>query len=427
MTPRPTVHVVHCVDTEGPLQEPLEATFERLREAFGLSLPPSVAVLEALQAQQVPLEGREADVARFIAPSRLAYLRTWQEVEVAIRRATDPAFRLAHADSTGAPYRFAWFVIDVVGYVDNPRQKATGFHAVWDAYQRLFADGRAQGDAFGWHFHTVPVGGHALHYNTSWTNNDWHEQSLARRVLERGHFPALFRAGGAIERQDVSHWLEQYIPFDFTNRVSTQPGAGAPGAACDWRGAPMRWGPYHPDFRDYRRPGQMRRAIFRCLDIDVPDCRLTDDEVAAAFQQAQEEGIAVLAYTDHDRRDLTPSVTHVTSMLRRIGAVYPDVTWQHTHAVDAARAALGRAPTPAPVFTARWNGNRLDITSDQPLFGSAPFLAVQEAGDRVFRDNVTQEDPCRWAWCSERPQQVQRVGIAGANDSGATGVLVVDR
>jgi hypothetical protein len=44
------VYVVHCVDTEGPLHESVEATFERLKAIFGIDLEPSVALLRQLQA-----------------------------------------------------------------------------------------------------------------------------------------------------------------------------------------------------------------------------------------------------------------------------------------------------------------------------------------------------------------------------------------
>ena len=40
MTQRP-VYIVHCIDTEGPLHESVDATFERLREIFHLDLPAS--------------------------------------------------------------------------------------------------------------------------------------------------------------------------------------------------------------------------------------------------------------------------------------------------------------------------------------------------------------------------------------------------
>ena len=35
-------------------------------------------------------------------------------------------------------------------------------------------------------FHTVPKNQNAfLEYNHTWTNNDWHEQSICRRLLEK--------------------------------------------------------------------------------------------------------------------------------------------------------------------------------------------------------------------------------------------------
>ena len=50
-----TVYVVHCVDTEGPLHESLDATFQRLREIFKLDLEPSADTLRRLQSGAVDL------------------------------------------------------------------------------------------------------------------------------------------------------------------------------------------------------------------------------------------------------------------------------------------------------------------------------------------------------------------------------------
>jgi len=33
-----TVYIIHTIDTEGPLYEPIEATFERLYDLFGIKL-----------------------------------------------------------------------------------------------------------------------------------------------------------------------------------------------------------------------------------------------------------------------------------------------------------------------------------------------------------------------------------------------------
>lgn len=52
-----TVYVVHCIDTEGPLHESTEATFDRLKSIFKLDLEPSSALLRRLQAGEVDWEG----------------------------------------------------------------------------------------------------------------------------------------------------------------------------------------------------------------------------------------------------------------------------------------------------------------------------------------------------------------------------------
>jgi hypothetical protein len=422
---RPVVHVVHCVDTEGPLEEPLEATFDRLRHEMGIDLAPSIATLRALQAEALDLGGAQAAVARFLAPGRLAYLSSWNAVEDMVSAVTDPCYRRAHADPEGNPYIFSWFIIDVVGYSDNPRRKAVGWNVIWDNYARFLA-GRAANDSLGWHFHTVPVGRHALHYNPCWTNNDVHEQALARRLIQRGWFPSIFRAGGMIERWDLSAWLEQFIPFDFSNRAIDGPGAGGPGVECDWRGAPTDWRPYHPHHDDYRRRGAMRRWIFRCLDIDTPDCALARDDVERAFATAAEDGQAILAYSDHDRRDLRPDIDKALAHIRSVAGEHPEIRWRFSSAHAAARAALGAGETAAPRFSHRFDGKMLMIESDQALFGPLPFLGVEEEGEVFYRDNPTIEDERRWAYRSNRWDKVRRIGIAGSNASGHCGVHVIE-
>lgn len=67
------LHVVHCVDTEGPLHESLEATFERVRAMTGVSLAPSRQNLAALQAGAIDLGGSEEAVRVAVAPRLLAY------------------------------------------------------------------------------------------------------------------------------------------------------------------------------------------------------------------------------------------------------------------------------------------------------------------------------------------------------------------
>jgi hypothetical protein len=420
----PTLCIVHCIDAEGPLEEPVEATFERLRQEFGIDLEPSCATLQALQRQALDLGGREPEVADYLAPQRLQYLSTWREVEEMLCAATSAEFRRARPDSFGNPYLYSWFVIDVVGYADNPRRKAVGFHAVWDRYARLLARSPFD-DALGWHFHVVPVGNHALEYNTCWTNNDWHEQAVARRLIERGWFPSLWRAGGVVQRIDQSFWLEQFVPFDYSSQALSCP-CGGPGEQSDWRGAPLSWLPYHPDLYDYRSPGGMRRWIFRCLDVDTHVCSLGEADVELAFDQAEETGVAVLAFTCHDRRDIRPAVDRAWELIRAVGGRRPEVRLLHANAATAARLACGLADQPPPSFRLTREGALVRIESDRPLFGPHPFLAVQEEGGVFYRDNPTMESPRQWAYRLARPARTLRIGVGGCGPEGRAGTAVMD-
>jgi hypothetical protein len=349
-------------------------------------------------------------------------MRTWYDVEEMVAATVSEDFRKEHADPEGNPYSFTWFIIDVVGYKDNPRRKALGFHSVWDAYQRLLQATR-QHDAVGWHFHTVPVGQHALEYNTCWTNNDFHEQSLSRRLLERRSFPSLFRAGGVIERNDLSFWLEQFIPFDFSS--ASVAGRGRPGVMSDWRHAPLDWGGYHPSFYDYRRPGTMRRWLFRCLETTGYETNLNENEVEAAFRQVRSGKNAILAYSSHDRRDLGIDVRKAFDLIKQVSSGYQDVMWQWASGLKAARAVTGSEENNPASFTHEWKGKTLWIRSDKPLFGPTPFLAVEEAGGIFFRDNPTIEEETAWAYEPPRRSATLKIGVAGATTSGAVGLSII--
>jgi len=64
-----TAYIVDCLDTEGPLHESIEATFERIREIFHLDFEPSVELLRRLQEGKVDCGGAEAAIQKMAAPN----------------------------------------------------------------------------------------------------------------------------------------------------------------------------------------------------------------------------------------------------------------------------------------------------------------------------------------------------------------------
>ena len=76
------VMVVHAIDTEGPLSESLDATFERLHHLFGVeNLPHTEETLDLLRKKALPLGGIEDHVAHMLSNHSLTYKKSWKEID----------------------------------------------------------------------------------------------------------------------------------------------------------------------------------------------------------------------------------------------------------------------------------------------------------------------------------------------------------
>ena len=47
------LHIVHCIDTEGPLDENLSSTFQRINNTFGIDIKCSSLNLKKLQSNSL--------------------------------------------------------------------------------------------------------------------------------------------------------------------------------------------------------------------------------------------------------------------------------------------------------------------------------------------------------------------------------------
>ena len=190
------VYVVHCVDTEGPLHELVEATFERLKAIFGIDLEPSVALLRQLQAGEVDLGGIEQAVRKVVDPHLLDYNDTWDKVDGMLASCMSPAFREQTVDSEGNGWVYNWFCVDHVDYDLNPRRRDIGYHNVFDHYQSVIRETGSPQDGVQFHYHPHNFRREANHCATHWwASSDSLAQVLCRRVIDRRWFPAAHRAG----------------------------------------------------------------------------------------------------------------------------------------------------------------------------------------------------------------------------------------
>jgi hypothetical protein len=278
---------------------------------------------------------------------------------------------------------------------------------------------------------------------TSLLNSPHIWETLARRIIDRGWFPSCVRCGFQSERPDVHWFLEQYVPFDFSNTSVEDPGELelmsdlSGGRYGDWRLAPTDWGVYSPSHDSYQLAGGCRRYIARALNLLNRFANLDQNEADKAFAQAAGGQPVILGVAGHDFRDLTTEVDHCRELLAAASARRPEVPFRYAEARQAMLAVAhgGRA------------GEALDLeleletgpgglpaalmvrTAAGRVFGPQPFLAIKTRSQRYLHDNLDfSPDRRSWRYVFDEdtvlPADVEAVGVGASDRFGQTSVKV---
>ncbi len=437
------VYVVHCIDTEGPLHESLDATFERLREIFHLDMPPSAELLRRLQAGEVELGGIEAEVQKVVDPHLLAYNDTWDKVDAMLAELMSKSFRTQMPDSSGKGWIYNWFCVDHIDYDVNPRRRDIGYHNVFEHYLAQIRETNSNQDGLHFHYHPHSFRREAHRCATHWwaASNSLH-QIISRRIIDHTWFPAANRPGFHVIRPD-SHWfLEQHIPFDFSSQAmldtkedGRQFGLQS-GRFGDWRRAPANWTPYHPSADDYQIEGNCRRWIARCLNVGTRYRVINERDIRQAFTEAAQGRPTVLAITNHDFRDMGPDVTAFRELLNHVARDFPQVPFYYSEAITAMRAALDLKPLSACRFEMAIHEvddrtHVLKVKSATPTFGPQPWLALKTVEGTYHFDNFDIDEPFyEWQYVFDAEtfplSALQSIGVAANNAFGITTVAVLE-
>lgn len=438
MNNSPVLYVVHCIDTEGPLTEDLSDTFQRINSIFGLSLSPSQETLQSLQKAEIDLGGREGDIARLVAPKLLKYNKSWGDIQDMLHDALSAKFREAMKDDFGQGWVYSWHIMDHVGYSENPRRKDIGFGNVFRFYRDKLNETSSVNDEINWHFHPLSFSRNPLQCATSYENSyDVMLQILSRRIIDEGWFPVAYRPGFNSERPDSHMFLEQWIPFDYANQYYETEESGqvdiAGGRFGDWRRSPTTWRGYHPHHDDYQKEGDCRRWIFRCLSVGTRCNELTLNHVHQAMDEAGENGSAILAFANHDYRDIRPDVSQVRNLLAQAKNSHPDVQIRFSGAADAARNHLA-------LRESKEHGDlklkvklvekvlHVDVVAGK-IFGPQPFLAIKAKTQHYYHDNFDFQEPQKsWSYTfDEQTIALDAIESIGVGVASADGFSVVER
>jgi hypothetical protein len=430
------LYVVHCVDTEGPMLETLEATFERLESIFNIKLPATKANLIKLQEKALDLGGKEDAVAKCFSPELLKYNSNWSEIDLMLNEMLSEEYRKKYLDDFGNGWKYSWHCMDHIGYLDNPRHKDVGYGNVFRFYKNKLAETESLQDEINWHFHPLSFTGNPLQAATSYVNSyETLVQILCRRILLEGFFPVVNRPGFHSERPDSHLFLEQWIPFDYANQAcdeaEDQPDL-ADGRFGDWKRAPKSWRGYHPSHDDHQVVGGCNRLIFRCLNVGTRLRPMTMEHVREAFSEARDAGSAILSFADHDYRDMTPDVEAVRDMLAKVREEFPDVLVKFSGAEEAATSLLDVVDMPPLRFGVKFSGDQFIVeVLEGEIFGPQPFLAIKTKEGHYYHDNLDVVEPRRkWTYTLDeqtmKMECVMEIGVGSAGKYGGFDVVKLE-
>lgn len=433
------LYIVHCVDTEGPLWEPIECLFERIYNVYGLKFKPSLNKLNELQSGiGVPFKIRSG-VMEFLRPERInAYNKDWAQIFKMNETLMNKKWRSKLKDDYNSPYLFNWFILDHIGNNINPRFRTQGYNAIFEIYLRLLNNYNIKNDKVYWHFHPPSFFNEANKSSNNFSFHNYHLEVLSRRIIDHLYFPSCFRPGMHVERPDINLFLELWIPFDYGNQgvdkqillKNSQQLDITAGRFGDWRRAKNTWGYYHPDFYDYQKPGLMKRYLIRSLNLNSRINSITESEIEKAFNQTKKEGSTILAVVSHDERNMIPDVIWFYDKLKKIKNKYPTVKIKYSNCVDAIRKIANLKIEKPVKFNIKFNNNKIEIKSNKKLWGPQPFFCFKTLGKQYFWENLDFQGENYWSFTFDYEtaylEQLEYIGIATNDDFGNTTVVKIN-
>ncbi len=432
------VYIVHCIDTEGPLYEGLDANFKRLKNIYGIDLKPTEENLKAIRNGELDLGGVTEAVANTFDISRTVFNENWAQIKTMLNEITSEKFVRQLVDSDGGGWRYNWFCLDHVGFSgDNPRRRDVGDHKVFDFYQKHTCDDPSLG-SIQWHYHPLPISGHFHNGGTTYLNSSNVSEILAKKIIDRGWFPSCYRPGLHTERPDSNWFLEQWIPFDYANQSNSAGAIDQPdlarGRYGNWEKATKSWIPYHPDYDDYQKTGNMRRWIARCLNMHARLREISQEDVNDAFLEARTGNNVLLSFTNHDFRNMGPEIEKVMGYIRYASENFDDISFSFEEAADGFRKCLGIERTScglsSDLIKIRNDKWRLDVRAQGKLFGPQPFLALKTKDGRYYWENFDFIDDSYWSFTFDQEhapfEMIEKIGVACNSSSGFPEVNVID-
>ena len=373
-----TVHVVFCMDTEGPCDDPVNVEI----------------------------------------------LKNWQQVDLAMDKLFSEDFRYRFPDSYDSNFKIGWFFLAWTGFnpEKNPRKRDLGYHKVLDHYRSRW--GRlieTYGDEECWHYHHPPKSGIANEWSDDWSSSSEYKNIISKQIIERNWFPICFRAGGTIMDKHLSRWLDAWFPFDYSNRSPLK------SDLMDWEKGISEWRAYNPDIDLYKTEGTGKRYLARTMDLLTGIYEAGEKDILQAFVEAKENGSSVLSIFDHDYRDIEERINNFMNTFVKISAQFPEIKWKYSSPSDAIIETQSLSNTEDLKISAVCNDNVIKISVSTAIHQEYPWIAVKDSKGIIYQLESNLNKTSNTSWELEIPDEhnYKEIGIGATNKSGYSDTKVI--
>ena len=304
----------------------------------------------------------------------------------------DSAFRNAHLDSFSTPFKMTWYV-EMDNYINNgvysdgsPMNYLTLYNTFVSNYGTELT---TWGDELAYHHHFMTWNGSSwvqlTNGNLLNTTYDEHNNALDRMILDANFFPTDFRSGWLWESNQLQAWIEKWLLSDFSGPFGGNP----------------TYFTYHPSPTDYTQVGNMNHWMSGC------DGGPNSTNISAAFAQAASTGKPVIyCWFGHDRENMSGYLNTLQPLLTSASTT-SSVPFRYATAKQALQAVMNTTDTTPPTLNvAKGSGDAFNITSNEPVWNNAPYVAARYIASSGLRYSHTPATSAGTnAWTAQVPDQ----------------------
>ena len=162
--------------------------------------------------------------------------------------------------------------------------------------------------------------------------------------------------------------------------------------------------------------------------------QISIDDIREAFQTAENGKNTILAFTNHDYKDMYYEVTRVRKLIQQVAQEYKNVRFEYSDAIQAMRKCLNIKCDEINIdvhLIKEDSKNRLFVDTKNDIFGPQPYLAIKTKQGRYFWDNFDFTLTGRkWSYTFDNNtvflDDIETIGVAANNIIGECEVVILN-